>query len=107
MTDSIATEKPTTIDANQAFSQVNYGDSWRMARLGARNHAYSASDGYIQFDIKLTGMRRVIVKLNGKDYYDVEIGRIKKMDYIVLEQVRDIDAESLGRVIEDMAVRNS
>jgi len=107
MTASIVNENPTIIDAQTAFAQINIGDSWRMLRLGARNHAYSEANGYIQFDVKLTGMRRVVVKLNGKDYYDVEIGRLRKLNYIVLEQLRDIDAESLGRIIEEMAVRNS
>jgi hypothetical protein len=104
---SIVNDSPTTIDAAQAFAQINYDDPWRMLRLCVSNRCYSKSDGYIQFDVKITGKRRIIVKLNGSDLYDIEIGRMKKLDYIVLDQIRDIDADNLGRIIEDLAVNNS
>lgn len=105
MTVSLAAAEPTTIDALTAFRQINWGDSYRMARLGARDRCYSEVDGYIQFDVKLTRKLRVIVKLAGDDTYSVEIGRIRKMDYVVIEQAHGVHCDQLGRVVEDLAVK--
>ena len=110
MTTSIANTTPTTIDVDAAFAQLNYGDSWRMARLGAHNRAYSADHGYIQFDVKVGRKYRVIVKLAPSDTYSVEIGRMRKprgssiREYEVLSQEHDVYCDVLGEVVERMCV---
>lgn len=105
MTASLAAAEPTTIDALTAFQQINWGDEWRMTRLGARDRCYSETDGYIQFDVKLTRKLRVIVKLAGDDTYSVEIGRIRKLEYVVIEQAHGVYCDELGRTVEDLVVK--
>jgi hypothetical protein len=107
---SVVNELATQIDARTAFQQINYGDAWRMARLGAHNRAYSEDCGYIQFDVTLGRKYRVIVKLDADDTYAVEIGRLRKprgssiREYQVLSQVRGIYWDVLGETIERAAL---
>lgn len=106
MTTSLVSDTDTRIDAATAFQQINHGDTWRMARLGAHNRAHSEQSGYIQFDVTLGHKYRVIVKLDADDTYAVEIGRLRKSsgssirEYQVLSQVRGIYWDVLGEVIE-------
>lgn len=110
MTTSLVNDTPTTIDASVAFAQLNYGDSWRLIRLGARNRAYSEDRGYIQFDVMLGRKYRVIVKLAPSDTYSVEIGRLVKphgssiREYRVLSQVHDVYCDVLGETVERMCL---
>lgn len=108
MTTSLYYETSTSIDAQETFRQVNLGDSWRMARLGAWDCMYAEDSGYVQFDIKLTRKLRVVIKLLGDDTYGVEVGRMKRnLDYVVLDQVRGIYADQLGETVERMCVEQS
>jgi len=108
--ETIVRDAPTTIDALTAFRQINHGDAWRLARLGARNRAYSEDLGYIQFDVTLGRKYRVIVKLDADDTYAVEIGQMRKprgssiREYQVLSQVRGIYWDVLGETIERAAL---
>jgi hypothetical protein len=107
---SLVTGKSTTINAIAAFQQINHGDAWRMARLGAHNRAYSEDCGYTQFDVTLGRKYRVIVKLDADDTYAVEIGQLRKprgssiREYQVLSQVRGIYWDVLGETIERAAL---
>jgi hypothetical protein len=95
----------TGIDARTAFQHLNYGDSWRLTRLGAHDRLYDETAGYIQFDVELTKKLRVVVKLQSDDSYAVEIGRIKLgKEYTVLEQHRGIYYDQLGELVERMVV---
>ena len=113
MTASIVNSTPTAIDARTAFEQLNYGDPWRLARLGAHNRAYSADHGYIQFDVKMGRKYRVIVKLAPSDTYSVEIGRMRRprgssiREYEVLSQEHDVYCDVLGEVVERMCVETA
>lgn len=87
-----------SIDPVETYSQIGM---WTLAELGAKNKAYSKD--YIQFDVTLVRSRRVIVKLDANDTYSVEIGRMRKIDYLptyeVLSQVTDIYCDQLSEVI--------
>lgn len=102
---SLAAEGDTAIDAGTAFAHINWDDSWRTRRLGVRNRAFSNESGYIQFDIKITRVLRVIVKLMADDTYAVEIGRIRKMEYVVIEQMRGIYGDVLGQTVEALCIK--
>jgi hypothetical protein len=107
---NVVNESATRIDALTAFRQINHGDAWRMARLGAHNRMHSESNGYIEFDVTLGRKYRVIVKLDADDTYAVEIGRLRKprgssiREYQVLSQVRGIYWDALGETIERAAL---
>jgi hypothetical protein len=107
---SLVKDSPTHIDPAEAYQHVNWGDSWRTRRLGARDLIYS-NDGYIQFDIRLdVGPKlRVIVKVEPADTYAVEIGRIRRRqgmpEYQVLAQERGHYTDSMGPAIERLAVQ--
>jgi hypothetical protein len=106
---SLYYEASTRIDAQEAIRQLRIGDSWRLVRLAAVNICFSKSDGYVQFDAKITTKKlRVVIKLQGDDTYAVEIGRMKRsLDYVVLDQVRGIYADQLGETVERMCVEQS
>jgi hypothetical protein len=57
--------------------------------------------------IKLKVSRRfwMVVKLNGQDLYDVEIGRVVKGEYKVVEQVLNVPVENLRSVVLQEADR--
>lgn len=42
----------------------------------------------------------VSIRLNGKDLYDVEFGRVRKFEYKSVKKVNDVFAEDLVNVIE-------
>lgn len=105
-TSSLVNEAPTGIDSRVAYQHLNYGDSWRMARLGARDLMRDEQAGYIQFDVRITKKLRVVVKLAGDDTYSVEIGRMRMrtLEYQVLEQERGIYADQLGATVERLCL---
>jgi hypothetical protein len=101
----------TGIDSQVAYRQIMATDRWRLARLAARDLFYDETAGYIQFDVKITKNRRVIVKLAANDTYSVEIGRVKTVDYLptylVLAQEHDVHCEDLGATVERMCLNQS
>jgi hypothetical protein len=101
----------TGIDARTALAHIRVGDSYRMVRLAARDIFHDETAGYVQFDIRITKPRRVVVKLAGDDTYSVEIGRIKRsrgdIEYVVLEQQHGIYCDHLGETVERMCVAQS
>lgn len=107
---SLVNEDPTGIDARIAYKHLNHGDSWRMARLGARDLMRDERAGYLQFDVRITRKLRVVVKLAMDDTYSVELGRMRRprgvalAEYEVLEQLRGIHADQLGETVERMCV---
>lgn len=106
---SLVNETPTRIDARTAVAHINLGDSWRMRRFGYTDLMHSERDGYIQFDVKLTRKLRVIVKLTADDLYCIEIGRIRRsrgdIEYVVIEQIREIFWDDLGQAVEGLVVK--
>jgi hypothetical protein len=104
---SLVEETPTGIDVRVAYQHLNHGDSWRMARLGARDRMQDEQAGYIQFDVLITRRLRVVVKLDADDTYAVEVGRMRKLEYAVIRQVRGLTCEVLGEVVEEMVVEES
>jgi hypothetical protein len=49
---------------------------------------------------------KIVVKLNARDLYDVELGRIVDFQWTVIDQKFDVDAENLGAVVLDVAGTN-
>jgi len=55
---------------------------------------------------KTTGMVKnkgyVTIKLNGRDLYDIEFGKIRKFEYKVLKREEDVFAEDMVNFIDSM-----
>jgi len=90
--------------ADTILSQIKAGatdrsmlGSWGLRNLTAR------ADG-LSFDVngrKFKG--RVVVTLDrGHDLYNVELGRVRSYEWVVVKKVDGIDAENLGRVLDGM-----
>lgn len=75
-----------------------------LASCGARDYIRDDEAGLIKFKIG-NGRRWCTVKLLADDTYGVEIGRMRKLDYLVVDQQLGIHAEDLPRVVREMADR--
>ena len=71
------------------------------AMLGLKD-VFTNGNG-VSFKIKFSGAAAnyVNIQLNNKDLYDVEIGKIKGMNYVVKEKYEDVFAENLKKIIEN------
>lgn len=51
--------------------------------------------------------RKIIVKLNFRDLYEVEVGYLSRPDFnwVIVEQVSNVDAEALSDVVRRLAAR--
>lgn len=79
-------------------------DRWTWIGMGAKPVVHT--DDHLSVDIYLgagTRKRRLIIKLNARDLFDIEIGHLhrRSLDWIIDGQTLDIDAENL-----DAALRN-
>jgi len=63
-------------------------------------HTFVAHESGVSFKIKNPKANYIKIILNGNDNYDVEVGRIRGMDYKVLVSETDIPAEGLKNLIE-------
>ncbi len=52
-------------------------------------------------------IRKIIVKLNGRDYYEVEVGYLNTRDYgwNIVHQESDVDVEMLADSVRRLAAR--
>ncbi len=102
--ESITATKGSPADALTIWKQVNV---WTWIGMGARASRVIRCEDGIRVAIYLgagTHKRTLIIKLNGADLYDIEIGRVRRSDFewIVEAQDRDIYAEDLGRALRDL-----
>ena len=81
-------------------NQIMTIDGMALWAWGAKN-LIALEDG-LQF--KSSGMVKwkgfVTIKLNGRDLYDVEFGKVRKGEYTSVKKVSDIFAEDLVNTIE-------
>ena len=86
--------------ANIIRDQIKTIDPMALWAWGAKD-LVALEDG---FQFKSSGMVNwkgiVSIKLNGKDLYDVEFGRVRKFEYKSVKKVSDVFAEDLVNVIE-------
>ena len=88
-----------TVASTIAAQMGGYGRLTMMT--GANNFTYD--DNSLRFKFK--GSRKtnfIKVTLNGKDLYDVEFGKIRGLDYKVVETFDDAYADMLIPVFEDL-----
>jgi hypothetical protein len=99
---SITETKGLPLDVNILWN--DHVDRWTWAGMGAKPVVRTTD--HISIDIYLgagSRKRRLIIKLNTNDLYDIEIGRLhrRSLDWIIEGQSLDIDAGNL-----DTALRN-
>lgn len=82
------------------LSQIKALDKWALGAWGMKNPTLR-SDG-IQFDVKGSKFRgRLIVTFDhGADLYNIEIGTIRKLEWISKKTVHGIFAEDLVKTID-------
>ena len=88
------TTKATT-PAAIAWSQI---PRYTKMLLGARQPPVQ-TDGSLCFQTTNHGGRRVVVRLNASDLYDIEIGRIRKFEWQVLNICGNVSADQLVPVL--------
>lgn len=66
----------------------------------------SVISGGDYFKVKVSRKYWLVIKLNGRDLYDVEVGRYEGLpEYQPLEQSRDVTAEHLSREVRKLGDR--
>lgn len=97
--DSIMGEKGRQADARTILQQIG---TMTLMSLGQRN-TVDLGDG-VMFQVGAGNpLRKVIIKLNARDYYDVEIGKSQRstFNWIVEFQQRDLEASQLSTVLRN------
>lgn len=88
--------------AKTILSQIKTLDSMALWAWGAKD-LVAMEDGLM---FKSSGMvknkGKVVVKLNGKDLYDVTFGKIRKFEYKELARIEDVFVEDLVTTIDGM-----
>lgn len=88
--------------AKTILSQIKTLDSMALWAWGAKD-LVAMEDGLM---FKSSGMvknkGKVVVKLNGKDLYDVTFGKIRKFEYKELARIEDVFVEDLVATIDGM-----
>ena len=89
-------------ERNKAIASTIINQLGGMGKLNAMTGAYNfvAVDYGVSFKIKNPRANYIKIVVNGKDYYDVEIGRIRGTDYKVLVKEEDVPVENLKSLIE-------
>lgn len=73
-----------------------------QAMIGAKQFVSLNEPPGVQFGFSnRKGPNKVVIKLNGKDLYDVEFWKIKKFDFNKVDEANDVYAEHLKSVFEE------
>ena len=76
------------------------GQSRLNAMLGLKD-AFAVKNS-VSFKIKVQAAANYVkITLNGLDLYDVEIGKLRGMNYSVVKHLSDVYADDLKSIIED------
>lgn len=102
---TITTEKGLPADVNVIW--LHHVNLWTWIGMGATLSTAMPTKHGLAVDIYLGAgfrKRRLVIKLNPKDLYDIEIGRIHRrtLDWIPEAQTRDIYADDLDQAIRDL-----
>lgn len=90
-------------ERNKEIAQIILNQLGGTGKLNAMTGAYNfvAIDNGVSFKIKNRSANYIKIVLNGKDLYDVEIGRISGMNYKVVKKQEDVHVENLKKFIEE------
>ena len=83
------------------LTQIKALDKWALSSWGAKNFV-SSKDG-IQFDVRGSKHRgRILVVLNPKDLYNIEIGKVVKLDWKSIKKVKDVYVDNLVTTLDGL-----
>ena len=100
---SITSTKGSPVDVNVIWN--DHVDRWTWTGMGAV--PVLRTEDHLSVDIYLdagTRKRRLIIKLNTSDLYDIEIGHVHRTSFawVVDGQTLDIAAENLDQALRDL-----
>lgn len=100
---SINSTKGSPVDVNTIWN--DHVARWTWIGMGAK--PVLRAEDHLSLDIYLgagTHKRRLVIKLNGSDLYDIEIGHLhrRSLEWIIDGQALDIDAENLDGALRDL-----
>lgn len=100
---SITDTKGSAVDVNTIWNDHVARYTW----IGMGTKPVCRGEDHLSLDIYLgagTRKRRLIIKLNVSDLYDIEIGHLhrRSLDWIIDAQVLDIDAENLDGTLRNL-----
>lgn len=73
-----------------------------LARVGARG--FVASEDAVWFFVLRGRSRKILIRLNANDLYDVEVWRLRKGEATREWRVENVYADSLGETVEALAM---
>jgi hypothetical protein len=102
---TITDEKGLPADVNAIWSA--HVSMWTWIGMGARSRSVITMADGLMVDIYLGAgirKRRLVIKLNQRDLYDIEIGRFDRrgFEWIAEAQHRDIYCDQLDQAIRDL-----
>jgi hypothetical protein len=96
------------MDHQQMWDQVN---RWTWIGMAAKPELRHPDALQIAVHVGAGRKRRIYVKLNARDLYDIELGRLKRVnglpEYVALDQVTDIYAENLDEELRNLFDRHT
>lgn len=102
---TVTTERGCPADADVIWS--HHVNRWTWIAMGARSRNVIYTEDGPMVDIYLGAVfrkRRLAIKVNQSDLYDIEIGRVHRRTFerIPEAQMRDIHVEQLDQAIHDL-----
>lgn len=89
------------IDVNLTLKQIGVAT---LMSVGAQMKTLTYDTDYVKF--KVSGRFWLVVKLNAADTFDIEVGRVRKVQglptYEVIEQSKDVPVENLSKVVREL-----
>ncbi len=108
--DTITTEQG--LPANVKMIWSHHVNRWTWIAMGAKPRTVIHTKDGLMVDIYLGAgfrKRRLVIKINKYDLYDIEIGRVHRrtLEWIPEAQTRDIYTEDLDQAIRDLYDANA
>lgn len=101
--DSIADKRLADADTDVIWQQLGRD---LLLEVSARDLVYTDDGVMFRYGPYRPGKhRKIIVKLNGRDLYELEVGHYRHPDYkwVVVRQESDVDVESLRDAVRRLA----
>jgi len=87
--------------AKEILNQINKLNRFALHSWGVKNKVYD--DESITFEVngsKTRSRSRLQIRLNGNDYYDIELFRIVNQEKKIDQRVSDVGCENLVQAID-------
>lgn len=92
------------MEVTKTIAQQLGGTNRLSAMIGAYNFVGSEKENFLAFKFKAkspAGINYIKIKLTSMDLYDIEFGKIRSVEYKVVDEIKGVYAEDLKEIIED------